>query len=153
MSMKKKTPLILAAVVILCGFGYLLVGGIGENLVWNVTPNELLAKGEDAYGHPVRLGGQVAPGTVVWDEDRLGVRFMIRDVDGPDIEVYSKGTPSAMFREGIGVVVEGKLVKDADRTVFHSTNLMVKHSNEYRAPKPGEEAHEKYKTLMKQGSQ
>jgi hypothetical protein len=29
----------------------------------------------------------------------------------------------------------------------------VKHSNEYRAPKPGEEAHEKYKTLIRQGSQ
>ena len=34
--------------------------------------------------------------------------------------------------------------------VFEATNLMIKHSNEYRAPKPGEEAHEKYKTLIKQ---
>jgi hypothetical protein len=29
---------------------------------------------------------------------------------------------------------------------------MVKHSNEYRAPKPGEEAHEKYKTLIQQSA-
>ena len=149
MSMKKKTPLVIAAVVILAGFGYLLAGGIGENLVWNVTPTELLAKGDDAYNHPVRLGGQVAPGTLVWDEDRLGVRFMIRDVDGPDIEVHSKGAPTAMFREGIGVVVEGKLMKDADRTVFHSTNLMVKHSNEYKPPTEGHPASgDAYRTLI-----
>jgi hypothetical protein len=46
--------------------------------------------------------------------------------------------------------VEGRV---GQAGVFQATNLMVKHSNEYRAPKPGEEAHEKYKTLMKQGSQ
>ena len=149
MSMKKKTPLIIAAVVILCGFGYLLAGGIGENLVWNLTPNELLAKGDDAYDHPVRLGGQVTPGTVVWDEDRLGVRFMIRDMTGPQIEVHSKGAPSAMFREGIGVVVEGKLRKNEDGLIFHSTNLMVKHSNEYKPPTEGHPPQDAaYKTLI-----
>jgi cytochrome c-type biogenesis protein CcmE len=52
-----------------------------------------------------------------------------------------------MFRDGMGVVVEGQ----ADPSgVFHASSLMVKHSEEYRAPAPGEEAHEKYKTLIKQ---
>jgi cytochrome c-type biogenesis protein CcmE len=54
-----------------------------------------------------------------------------------------------MFREGMGVVVEGRVVPGG---LFQATNLMVKHSNEYRAPKPGEEAHEKYKTLITQSS-
>jgi cytochrome c-type biogenesis protein CcmE len=36
-----------------------------------------------------------------------------------------------MFREGIGVVVEGTLRQDG---VFESRRLMVKHDNEYRAP-------------------
>jgi cytochrome c-type biogenesis protein CcmE len=54
-----------------------------------------------------------------------------------------------MFREGIGVVVEGKLVKDADKAVFHSTNLMVKHSNEYKPPTEGHPAQDDaYKTLI-----
>ena len=63
--------------------------------------------------------------------------------------VHSTGAPPQMFRDGMGVVVEGRVGAGG---VFEATNLMVKHSNEYRAPKPGEEAHEKYKTLMKQST-
>jgi cytochrome c-type biogenesis protein CcmE len=51
-----------------------------------------------------------------------------------------------MFRDGMGVVVEGRYHPDG---VFQSTNLIVKHSNEYRPPKPGESPQETYKTLMK----
>ena len=42
-----------------------------------------------------------------------------------------------MFRESIGVVVEGTYDQSQ---VFSSNRLMVNHSNEYRAPKPGEDA-------------
>jgi len=46
----------------------------------------------------------------------------------------------------MGVVVEGRFGADS---VFVSTMLMVKHSNEYRAPKAGERPQEMYKSLMK----
>ena len=95
----------------------------------------------------MRLGGQVKPGSMTWDAGRLDLRFVVTD-GSKDIPVESKGAPPQMFRDGMGVVVEGRV---AQTGVFHATNLMVKHSNEYRAPKPGEEAHEKYKTLI-QGS-
>ena len=48
--------------------------------------------------------------------------------------------------EGMGVVVEGRYGRDG---LFTSTSLMVKHSNEYRAPKAGERPKEMYKTLIK----
>ena len=64
--------------------------------------------------------------------------------------VHSTGSPPQMFRDGMGVVVEGRVGAGG---VFEATSLMVKHSNAYRAPKPGEEAHEKYKTLIQQSSQ
>jgi cytochrome c-type biogenesis protein CcmE len=51
-----------------------------------------------------------------------------------------------MFQPGMGVVVAGKLGRD---NVFQATNLMVKHSNEYHPPKPGEKPEEMYKTLIK----
>jgi cytochrome c-type biogenesis protein CcmE len=129
--------LVVAILLIGAGFGYLLYGGIGENLVWNLTPDELLAKGDAAYDHSVRLGGQVSPGSVVWDEDRMGVQFRMHDVDGAEVLVHSAGIPTAMFREGIGVVVEGKLTRGEGTPIFHATNLMVKHSNEYRPPSEG----------------
>ena len=51
------------------------------------------------------------------------------------IHVKSSGTPPQMFREGIGVVVEGTMVQPG---YFQSDRLMVSHNNEYRAPKPGQ---------------
>ena len=51
------------------------------------------------------------------------------------VHVRSSGVPPQMFREGIGVVVEGTLTS-AGR--FQSDCLMVSHSNEYRAPGGGE---------------
>jgi cytochrome c-type biogenesis protein CcmE len=51
------------AAVVIAAFGYLLYTGIGENLVYFVTPTELLARGPQAYEAPIRLGGDVKPGT------------------------------------------------------------------------------------------
>jgi cytochrome c-type biogenesis protein CcmE len=60
--------------------------------------------------------------------------------------VRSTGAPPQMFRDGMGVVVEGRYGADS---VFRSSSLMVKHSNEYRAPKAGERPQEMYRTLFK----
>jgi cytochrome c-type biogenesis protein CcmE len=141
--------LFIGAVVILCGFGYLLYGGISENLVYFLTPEELLDRGELAYDAPVRLGGQVDPGTVIWDADALDLRFDLTD-GGTRVTVHSRGAPPQMFRDGIGVVVEGKLTRAG---VFESTNLMVKHSNEYRAPPEGHAPEQMYQTLVREGTQ
>ena len=141
----KKSWIIGGAVVIVAVFAWLLFGGLEKNVVFFLTPKELLANGRDGMEVPVRLGGQVKPGSTKWDAKTLDLRFTVTDGSG-DIMVKSTGAPPQMFRDGMGVVVEGRF---ASSGVFQATNLMVKHSNEYRAPKPGEAAHEKYKTLIK----
>jgi cytochrome c-type biogenesis protein CcmE len=143
---KKAAGGLIAMVVVLSGFGYLVYGGIGENLVYFVTPGELLARGPDAYDKPIRLGGQVVPGTVRWNADELDLRFTLHDEDG-HIEVISRKAPPAMFREGQGVIVEGRLNRDG---VFESSSVMVKHSNEYRPPEDHEELPaDKYRDLIR----
>ena len=134
-----------AVLVAAATFGWLLYGGLDKNVVFFLTPNELLAKGSDGFDRPVRLGGQVKPGTVKWDDKTLKLTFDVTDGVG-QISVISKGAPPQMFRDGMGVVVEGKYGRD---NIFQSSNLMVKHSNEYRAPKAGEKPQEMYKSLMK----
>jgi cytochrome c-type biogenesis protein CcmE len=134
-----------ALALIVGAFGFLVYGGIGENLVYFLSPKELLAKGMAAYDVPVRLGGQVVPGSVQWNADRLELRFRVTD-GVEQVAVRSKGAPPQMFRDGMGVVVEGRYRRGGE---FESHNLMVKHSNEYRAPKPGEQPHELYKTLVR----
>lgn len=138
----------LGVIVMLGGFGYLLYGGIGENLVYFLTPKELLARGTKAYDASVRLGGQVKPGSVKWTAETMDLRFVVTDGER-DIPVRSKGAPPQMFRDGMGVVVEGRYAKD---DVFDAKSLMVKHSNEYRAPAPGKKPGEMYRSLMKDGA-
>ena len=140
--------LALGTIVVVGALGYLLWGGLDRNLVYFLTPEELLERGERAYDVPVRLGGQVAPGSVEWNAEALDLRFRLSD-GKKEIPVHAKGAPPQMFRDGMGVIVEGRYGSGG---VFEATSLMVKHSNEYRAPAPGEEAHEKYKTLIERSS-
>lgn len=146
---KTRRPLAIgAAVLLVAAFGYLIYGGVEENLVYFLTPSELVAKGDKAVDRPVRLGGQVVPGSVEWNAESLNLRFRVTD-GTREIAVHSKGAPPQMFRPGIGVVVEGKLARNA---VFESHSLMVKHSNEYRAPTPGETHPERIDKTLIRGS-
>jgi cytochrome c-type biogenesis protein CcmE len=129
-------------------FVWMMFGGLEKNVIFFLTPQELMAKGSSGVGLPVRLGGQVKPGSVTWDAQTLDLRFTVTD-GTKEMLVHSTGAPPQMFRDGMGVIVEGRVGSSG---MFETTNLMVKHSNEYRAPKPGEEAHEKYKTLIRQTS-
>ena len=146
MTTKKTKWGALAAVgVLVIAFGWLIYGGLDSNVVYFLTPKELLAKGAQGYDKPMRLGGQVKPGSVVWDEQKLDLRFAVTDGTG-EIKVQSKGAPPQMFKDGQGVVVEGRYGHDG---VFKSTSVMVKHSNEYKAPAKGERPSDMYKSLMK----
>lgn len=143
---RRRSALVVAGIVLLGAFGFLLYGGIDSNVVFFLTPQELLQRGTAAYDVPVRLGGQVQPGSVKWDADKLDLRFVVTDTDGKAVTVHSTGAPPQMFRDGMGVVVEGRYHRDG---VFQSTSLMVKHSNEYRKPEHGDRPQEMYKSLMK----
>ncbi|MCX5767335.1 MAG: cytochrome c maturation protein CcmE [Gemmatimonadetes bacterium] len=142
---RKQVWMIVAGAVLVSAFGWLLIGGLDKNVVFFLTPKELLAKGNSGYEVPVRLGGQVKPKSVQWDDKALDLRFVLTDGAG-DVSVHAKGAPPQMFRDGMGVVVEGKYGRDG---VFQSSSLMIKHSNEYRPPKAGEKPQEMYKTLIK----
>jgi cytochrome c-type biogenesis protein CcmE len=85
-------------------------------------------------GREHRLGGLVAPGSIETGEGGLGLKFKM--TDGTEtVTVATTAVPPAMFREGIGVVVEGALQADG---TFATDRLMIKHDNEYQAPGKGD---------------
>lgn len=110
--------------------------GIGQNLVYYWSPTELLEAGERAVGATIRMGGQVAPGSIV-ESDGGALEFEVTD-GHTQVRVRTHGIPPQMFREGIGVVVEGTVV-DLGEGVFESSRLMVSHDNEYKVPEEGSE--------------
>ena len=150
-ALKNKFALAVGALVVLGVFGYFAFGGLGRSLVYFWTPSELLAKGDAAYGTSIRLGGMVEPGSVRWDPESALLRFRLTD-EGGVIEVRSRGVPPQMFLEAadrrapIGAVVEGSLSRE---DVFQATNLMVKHSEEYRVPDHAEKSPEYYRKLFR----
>lgn len=146
-TMKKRLVAVGAIAVAAGALSVVAFGGIEKNLVYYWDPAQLLEKGDAAQGATIRLGGMVQSGTVKWDAASLDLRFdvgMQPDPGGPTVAVHSKGAPPQMFREGQGVVVEGRY----DGKVFHSDRVLVKHSNEYHPPEDGEQAREMYKTLV-----
>jgi len=129
------------------GLAFVAFGNIGENLVYYWSPSEMLSQGDKAYSATIRLGGVVQPGSIQWNAEHTTLHFRVADdpKDGaPSVLVRSTETPPQMFRDKIGVVVEGTYDKSG---VFSSNRLMVNHSNEYRAPKEGEDPNKWRETL------
>ena len=119
---------VLAVVVVIA---YFALSGIGNALVYYLTPTELLARGDAAVGETVRLGGLVKIGSIV--EEGQELTFVVTDGTN-EISVHSSRLPTQSFREGIGAVVEGELAADGH---FEATQVIVKHDENYVAPSEG----------------
>ncbi len=122
----------------------LTVGGIGKNLVYYWGPSELRAAGDKAYGASIRLGGLVADGSVVRGQGPSALSFDVVDRKGGRVHVQCTGVPPQMFRERIGVVIEGTMTRAG---YFQGHRLLVSHGNDYRAP--GDKEQEEIEKLMK----
>ncbi len=133
-AMRRKTRWFILGAFLVAGISFAVIAasGINENLVYYWTPTDLHTNGAKAYGASIRLGGMVAPGTI----RKVGGSSVEFDVnDGvKSVRVKTTSVPPQMFRENIGVVVEGTMVPGG---YFQSNRLMVSHNNEYKAPEKG----------------
>ncbi|MDP2623322.1 MAG: cytochrome c maturation protein CcmE [Actinomycetota bacterium] len=117
----------LGLVAVLTGF---LVANIGQDLVYYQTPSDVLADAGRVGAGRFRLGGQVVPGSIV--DDGASVTFDVTDGQAT-VNVAHQGAPQQLFREGIGVVVEGTW----DGVIFHSDSMIIKHDEQYRTEDGG----------------
>jgi cytochrome c-type biogenesis protein CcmE len=136
MSPKLKNQLLAVGALVVAGGALLFLtqSSLGQNLIYYWTPSEMLAQGNKAIGPAIRLGGVVEGGSIQWDEAKRLLSFRVCDGETTlktCVPVQAAEVPPQMFRENIGVVIEGHLGKN---NVFSSKRLMVNHSNEYQAP-------------------
>jgi cytochrome c-type biogenesis protein CcmE len=99
-----------------------------ENMMYFMTPSELLAA--PTSQHQVRLGGIVEKKSVTRDVMTLATHFVITD-GKQAIPVTYIGIVPDLFREGQGVIAEGKLL---DNRQFKATRLLAKHDENYMPP-------------------
>jgi len=106
----------------------LVLMALRESIVFFHTPSDLTAKAVPE-GQRIRLGGLVATGSV---KRGLGtdVEFAITDT-AEQVTVRYRGVLPDLFREGQGVVTEGKL--EAGR-IFRADTVLAKHDENYMPP-------------------
>ena len=139
--MSRRTKLIGGGAVIALALGYMIYAGVTQSVVYFVTPSELQAA--PVSGKAYRVGGMVVTGSVTWDPRTLDLAFQLSDGKAA-VPVRHKGTAPDLFGEGRGAVVEGSWTTDG---YFKASNILAKHSEDYKAPDPATAV--KHKEMIK----
>ena len=107
--MSKKQMIVLAAVVVgvaavVIGFKVLMTPGGPGGVPDHITIAQAKA---DKSGQVVKVGGEVVPGTITWDNASQSMTFMLAD-EGDQIQVVYQGPAPNDFKPAAALVVEGK---------------------------------------------
>jgi cytochrome c-type biogenesis protein CcmE len=134
--LKPRTRRAIAIVVGVAALGVavaLVLNAFRSNLVFFFTPSEVAAHQAPA-DRAFRIGGLVEAGSVVRDKDALTVRFRVTDTVQA-IPVTYTGILPDLFREGKGVVAQGRIEPDG---TFHASGVLAKHDENYMPPEAAE---------------
>ncbi len=107
----------------------LVLNAFQSNLVFFFTPSQIVAN-EAPVGRSFRVGGMVLTDSVHRGPDGITVRFVVTDT-AQSVPVVFSGILPDLFREGKGVVAQGKLGPDG---VFHAEQVLAKHDENYMPP-------------------
>lgn len=144
-STQKKRLGLIAGGLIICGAAAALVfNAFEENLVFFFSPSQVAAH-EAPEGRAFRIGGFVQEGSVQRQKDGVTVRFEVTDT-AHTVPVTYKGSLPDLFREGKGVVAQGKL----QNGVFVADQVLAKHDENYMPPeaeKAVQDAHKKARAM------
>lgn len=144
--MKLKTQrlaLISAALLALAVAVLLAMLGLRNQAAYFLSPADIAA-GKTEEGRAMRLGGMVEKGSVVRLSDGVTICFKVGDGKAV-IPVVYRGIVPDLFREGSGVVAEGRM----DGGTFVADIILAKHDERYMPPQMGNVAaeHEAGRTL------
>ncbi len=115
--------------------------------VFFYTPTEVLSSPTEFENKLIRIGALVKQGSVDWNAQAIQLSFKITEDGKNYIPVYYEGVKPDLFREGQGVVVEGKM----KGLRFDASELLVKHSEEYTVETEHKKSKEEYyKSILSQ---
>ena len=111
----------------------LVLSAFQSNLVFFFTPTQVAAK-EAPLGSSFRVGGMVEVGSVKRQPDGVTVQFIVADT-AKNISVACRGLLPDLFREGKGVVAQGRLNASG---LFVASEVLAKHDENYMPPEAGD---------------
>jgi Cytochrome c-type biogenesis protein CcmE len=107
----------------------LILTAFEKNLMYFYSPTEII-NGEAPQSRSFRIGGLVVSDTVIRNPDDLKVSFVLTDTVN-EIKVIYDGILPDLFREGQGIVANGKLKSE---NVFVADEVLAKHDENYMPP-------------------
>ena len=122
----QRLVLALIALVAIVAAGVLAAWALRNQASYFFLPADIAAKPPEA-GRAVRLGGMVETGSLNRGADGVTIRFIVGDGKAR-VPVSFRGIVPDLFKEGSGVVAEGRL--DPQGT-FVADNLLAKHDEKY----------------------
>jgi cytochrome c-type biogenesis protein CcmE len=141
----KRIALIAGGVASVALAAALVLNAFRSNLVFFFSPSQIAA-GEAPRDRAFRIGGMVETGSLKRQADGLTVHFMVTDT-AKSVPVVYKGILPDLFREGKGVVAQGRLNTDG---VFRADEVLAKHDENYMPPEAAhalEQAQKAQKTV------
>jgi len=139
----QRLTLALVAVVAVVGAALLAMSAIKDQAAYFYTPSDV-AKAHLEPGAAVRLGGMVEKGSLRHLPDGVTIRFVVTD-GAASVAVRFSGIVPALFREGSGVVADGRF---DDARQFVADTILAKHDERYMPPQVAGAMHES-KSLKK----
>ncbi len=128
----QRLVLVILAILAVLGAVLLAMWGLQDRAAYFYTPADIAA-GKAQPGRAMRLGGMVEKGSVKRDVDGVTTRFVVEDGEAR-VPVTYRGILPDLFREGSGVVAEGKL---GSGNTFVADNILAKHDERYMPPQLG----------------
>jgi len=131
MNPKRKRRLMMIMLILL-GVGTavaLALTAFNKNLMFFYSPSQVVA-GEAPQNRLFRVGGMVKENSVKREKDGITTRFIVHD-NAKDVTIAYTGILPDLFREGQGIVAQGKLNTDG---IFIAKEVLAKHDENYMPP-------------------
>lgn len=125
----KRLGLIAAGMALLALGAWLVITAFNKNMNLFYTPSQIFA-GEAPQERTFRMGGMVETGSVQRQADGVTVQFVVTDT-AKKVAVRYKGILPDLFKEGKGVVAQGKLGSNGE---FEAAEVLAKHDENYMPP-------------------
>ena len=134
MSPRKKRILMVCAILVGISISVILIlTAFEKNLMYFYSPTEII-NGDAPKARSFRIGGLVVTDSVIRNSDDLKVSFILTDTIN-EVKVIYEGILPDLFREGQGIVANGKLQSD---NIFIADQVLAKHDENYMPPEVAE---------------
>lgn len=122
----QRLVLVLVALSALIGAALLAAWALRNQASYFYLPTQM-ASDPPEQGRAVRLGGMVETGSIAKQADGVTIAFVVGDGKAR-VPVRFRGITPDLFKEGSGVVAEGRIGSDG---IFVADNLLAKHDEKY----------------------